>query len=128
MANRDVNNYVMAENKKMNNGLKFLITKMQEIQGKVYHWDDFYETGLGEFGETLILGEYVFKCKSSTDTLFEKDTILADKFEGFRGFTLCTYECEKKFYPSEHDFEPNITVLQADDRIYIVGYSKGFEC
>lgn len=130
-------NMIELVSNKESNQLKDVRKLLKEINGKVFHWDDFCdgdigegyqdEDGIGHFGETLNVGKYIFKLKSSTDTMFEKDTILSKAFKGFSGFTFCVYECETKFSPSEHDFEPSITALQADDRIFIVGYSEGFE-
>jgi len=123
------------------NELQYLRKLLKDINGKVFHFDDFCEGDIGEgfqdedgcghFGETLNVGKYIFRLKSSTDTMFEKNTILSKAFKGFRefrGFTFCAYECETKFFPSEYDFEPSITALIADDRMFIVGYSEGFKC
>jgi len=117
--------------------LQHLRKLLKDINGKVFHFDDFCdgdigegyqdEDGCGHFGETLNVGKYIFKLKSSTDTMFEKGTILSKAFKGFRGFTFCVYECDTKFYPSEYDVEPSITALIADDRMYVVGYSEGFK-
>lgn len=106
--------------------LEHLAELLRNIKGKVYHWDDF-EEGLGQFGKKLIIDKYEFKLKSSVSTMFEPDTIIAEAFENnFSGFEFCVFECSKKFF-GEHDIEPSITALIADDKMYIVGYSKGLE-
>lgn len=115
----------MIENQKE---LNKVISALKKLNGKVFHYDDFEDKKLGRFGKTLVSDGYVFKCKKAIDTLFEEDTQIHEAFNGhFRGFTFCKYECDTKFFPNKFDEEPSLTVLQADERIYVVGYSKGWE-
>lgn len=127
-----------------NTELQELRSLLEDINGVRINFDDFCnsggsgyvdEDGLCNFGETLLIGIYIFRLKSSIDIMLDNkadnllshiyDELSPENLNEFQAFKLHVYECQ--YFPSEYDFQPSITAIQVDDKLHIVGVFNGLE-